>query len=406
MDSKEIYWGKELEALLPLEKQQAIGLKGKSVSIGLAKEDGENEMRVALTPALVSVLVASGFSVNVEKEAGKEAHFSDESYAKVGAKICETAKEVFSSDILFKVSAPTLNELSLLKDKACLFSTLDICKQPKEYYRILSEKKITALSYELVKDKTGGYPLLKAISEIVGQRLPFIATQCLSNEKYGKRIMLGSVAGIIPTKVVIVGAGTVASYAVRYLIHLGCDIKIFDDSIRCLRRLEDFTGRSLATSMLYSNRFKECIKEADVIIFAKYSKEATSAWIITEEMVQQMSEGSVIIDVSIDQGGGVETSEATTLKKPIFVKHGVIHHCVPNIASSIPKTSSEVISNFLHPFFEFPSLFADIKTLLLAHTGLRSGTYVYQGILTNSVIGQRHGISSQDIHLLLNSQLG
>ena len=237
--------------------------------------------------------------------------------------------------------------------------------------------------------------MLKRITSIL------IASEYLSNVHKGKGVMLGGITGITPAEVVILGAGTAAEYAARAAIGLGAEVKIFDNSIYKLRRVQNFVGQRLHTSIFHPRVLQKTLKSADVVIGAVHLIGKGPRFYITEDMVKGMKKGSVIVDISIDQGGCVETSESRSHHDPVYTKHGVVHYCVSNIPSRVARTASIALSNVFAPILMSIGDSGGIQTHLKDNQGLRRGIYIYNGILTNSYIGNHFGILSKDIDLLL-----
>jgi len=389
------------EKLLPKEEMLEIAKSGKRFSIGLPQEISFHENRISLIPDAVKTLVNIGHEVIIERKAGISAHFSDSDYAEVGAILVDTPAEVYKADIVLKVAPLSVNEISMLKRNPVVLSALHLTAQSREYFKLLAEKKTTAIAFEYIKDKSNAAPVVKSISEIAGTASIQIASEYLSNEKYGNGRMLGGFTGISPSEVVILGAGTVGEYACRLALGMGALVKVFDNSIYKLHNLKTTIHQNLFTSTIQETELKRALKTADVVISAIYSRHGRSPVIITREMVESMKEGSVIVDVSIDQGGCVETSQITTHENPVFQVAGVTHYCVPNIASRFPQTASTALSNFFAPMLIRAGEYGGIEELLSSDFYLRQGVYLYHGILTNKNIGDQFGLSYQDIDLLI-----
>ena len=389
------------EKLMPQEELlETIPQKHKLV-IGIPKEISFNENRVALVPDAVHLLVENGHRVLIERNAGTAAHFSNEKYAEEGAEIIDGHEEIFKADMVVKISPPEDHEIQMLQRGNTLLSSIFLPSRTKDYFKNLMLKRVKAIAYEYIQDRTGGYPLIKSMSEIIGNTAILIAAEYMSNPKYGKGEMLGGFPGIKPTEMIIIGAGTVAEYAARTAIGLGAYVKIFDDSIYKLRTIQNNLGRRVFTSTLQPKLLLKAMKEADVIISAKHSSGRVAPCLITEEMVAQMKPGSVIVDVSIDQGGCFETSRITTHQDPVYQMHGVTHYCVPNIASRVPHTASYSISNFLTPLLLNISDIGGIEQLLKRDIAYRKGTYIFNGTLTNKFVADLHHLPFQDLELLM-----
>lgn len=389
------------EGLLPQEEKLEIGKKNQKFIIGIPKETDKNEGRVALTPLGVELLVLNGHQVIVEKDAGIVANFTDLHYSEYGAIIVDKKEDVYKADIIIKIAPMTLEELEMLVGNQILISSLHITQQTKEYIERLIQKKVTALSFESLKDSNNSFPIVRSMSEIVGSTSVLIAAEYLSNQHGGKGEMLGGITGVNPTEVVIIGAGTAGESAARTALGLGAMVRVFDNSVYKLRRIQNNLGQRIFTSLIHPKVLKNALKSADVVIGAVRLIDQGPRFIVTEEMVKNMKNESVIIDISIDQGGCFETSELTTHKNPVFRKHGVVHYCVPNTASRVARTASYALSNILSHVIVQIGEAGGINQLLKKDAGTRNGVYVYRGILTNDYIGQLFGLRSKDIDLLM-----
>ncbi|PLX17060.1 MAG: alanine dehydrogenase [Marinilabiliales bacterium] len=386
---------------LPQEEMLEIGKKKQKLIIGIPKENKKYESRVGLTPEAVEILVNNGHEVILEKGAGKAANYVDTNYSENGAQIVDTRDEVFQCDIILKIAPPSIEEIELFKGAQVLMSSLNFPSQSEDYIRKLMQKKITAISFEGLKDEDNIYPVVRSMSEIAGTTSILIASEYLSNVNEGKGVMLGGVSGITPTEVLILGAGTAAEYAARAAIGLGAFIKVFDFSVTKLKRLQKNLSTRLFTSVFHPRVMEKHLRSADVVIGAMHMGESGHQFLITEEMVKEMKKGAVIIDLSIDQGGCIETSECRNHSNPVYKKYDVIHYCVPNIASRVARTASIALSNVFNPLLLSIADAGGVQKLLKYDPGLRHGVYVYNGILTNTRIGNYFGIPSKDIDLLM-----
>jgi alanine dehydrogenase len=391
------------EGLMPQEEMLEVEKKQKNLRIGIPSEDHSVESRVPITPEAVEILTGYGHEVTLEAGAGKAANYLDTDYSERGGIICEKRQEVFGGcDILLKISPPTSKEISWMKERQTLLSSFQVFTHNDEkYIRDLMQKKITAIAFERIQDEHKCYPAIRSMSAIAGTTSMLIAAEYLSNMHGGKGVMLGGVTGITPTEVVILGAGTVAEYAVRAAMGLGSEVKVFDRSVHRLRRLQNAVGQMVPTSIFHPKVILKALRSADVLIGAIRRDEDSQNFFITEEMVMEMKKGSVIIDISIDMGGCIETSELRTQLDPVFVKHGVIHYCVPNIPSRVARTASIAISNVFAPLIVGMGETGVEGKHLKDNVGLRHGVYIYNGILTNETLGRRFGIPSKDIDLLM-----
>lgn len=388
-------------SLMPQEEKLETGKKREKLVVGIPKENREYESRVGLTPEAVELLVSNGHEIIIESGAGANANYTDKDYSECGGLIVTNKSDVFRCDIVLKIAPPAIEEIDMLKSGSVLISSLPFQIQSDEYIRKLIHKKITAISFEGLKDKDNCYPVLRSMSEIAGTTSILIAAEYLSNVHDGKGVLLGGVTGITPTEVIILGAGTAAEYAARAALGLGAFIKVFDHSISKLKRLQLNLSRQLFTSVFHKRVVEKHLKSADVVIGAMHLGDKGPQFLITEEMVKIMKKGSVIIDISIDQGGCIETSECMNYSNPSYIKHGVIHYCVPNIASRVARTASIALSNVFNPLLFSIAEAGGVQKLLKEDIGFRHGVYIYNGILTSSSIGNYFGIPSKDIDLLM-----
>ncbi len=379
--------------------------KSSKLFIGIPKETTLQENRVALVPASVATLIARGHRVVIEKDAGLKSNYSDQAYSEVGADIAYSKEQVFKSDILLKVAPPTLDEIDLLHPNQILISPLQVPILTPDYIHKLRQKRVIALAMEYMKDEGGTFPVVRIMSEMAGLSAMLTAAELLSNTNGGKGVLLGGISGVPSAKVVILGAGVVAEFAIRVAIGLGADIRVFDNDISKLMRIQSQVGRQLNTSSFNPLQLEKELLTAEVVIGAIHSKSGRTPMMVSEDIVSKMKRGSVIIDVSIDQGGCFETSRMTTLDKPTFVKHDVIHYCVPNIASRVSRTASIAVSNIMTPILLQAGETGSIQRLLQTHMGLRNGVYTYKGCLTNDYLGQRFKIKSTNLNLLITSSL-
>ncbi len=391
------------EALMPREETLERQPQQKKFIIGIPMENDENERRVALVPNAVNLLVRNGHEVVMEENAGRAAHFSNEMYASAGARLTQTAAEVWQSDIIVKIAAPDDVETELIHKNQVIFSALMPQDRNISFFRKLMEKKTLAIAYELIKDKTGAFPLVRSMSEIIGNTSIMIAAEYLSSPKYGKGVMLGGFSGIRPSEVVIVGSGTVAEYAARTAYGMGAQIRVFDDSVYKMRDLQNKLEFRISTSVLQPVLLLKALKEADMVVAAKHSSTGHAACIIPSDMVKQMKHGAVIVDVSIDQGGCFETSHPTSHQHPVFQEYGVTHYCVPNIASRVPHTASYSLSNHLTGLLLKIGEAGDINHYILRDKPFSKGVYIYNGALTNKNIADNFGLPFRDLDLLTSA---
>ena len=387
--------------LIPKESPASSKKGGKPMTLGLPKEISLLEKRIVVTPEAVGILVNNGVDVLVETNAGEQAKFSDQEYSDAGAKIAYSRKEVFSADVVVKVDATTLEEIADMSAGACLISALQLEKQSADYIQALNTKKITSLAFEYLEDKVGGMPVVRAMSEIAGSTVMLIASEYLSSVNEGKGLILGGITGVPPTKVVILGAGTVAEYAARTALGLGANIKVFDNHLYKLRRIKQLLGQQIATSTLDNASLSKALTEADVVIGALRAEKGQNKIVVTEEMVAKMIPGSILIDVSIDQGGCVETARMTTHENPVYRTHDVIHYCVPNIASRVARTASYSLSNIFTPILLHMNDLGGAEEMIFTYKWFLKGVYTYRGSLTNAYLAKKFGLNHKELQLLL-----
>jgi len=387
--------------LMPQEETLEVARKKSSLFIGLPKETSLQENRVTLAPEAIALLVNNGHKVVVETGAGKGANFDDRDYSEAGAEIVSSAEEIYKADIIMKVEPLTPTEIELLHRKQTVFSALQITVHPKDYIKKLISKKVTALAFDTIQDENGKFPIIRSMGEIAGNTAVLIAGELLSNVNDGKGLMLGGIAGVPATEVVILGAGTVGEFAARAALGLGATVKIFDNSLYRLRRLQNDLGIRVFTCIMQPDVLLTELKTADVVLGAIRAPGKRTPCVVTEEMIKEMKEGSVIVDVSIDQGGCFETSKVTNHNKPTYTKHGVVHYCVPNISSRVARTASYALSNIFAPILLNIGEVGGVEGMLRVNKGVRNGVYLYNGILTNKMLGEALGLPYKDMDLLM-----
>src|SRR6476620_1520142 len=387
-----------------LEETLDIKPKGARLHIGIPKETAFQENRVALTPDAVSVLISNGHHVTIEHNAGEACHYADRDYSEAGAKIAYNREDVYKAPILVK-SAPVIEEdLALLQLNQVIISPIHLSVLKANILQKMMDKRITAISFENLKDDSGSYPIVRSMSEIAGSAVMLIAAQYLGSANHGKGVLLGGISGIPPTKVIILGAGIVGEYAARAALALGASVKVFDNSVSRLKRLQNNIGFRIYTSVIEPRILSKQLKSCEVAVGALSSQSGRTPVVVTEEMVSNMRTGSVIIDVSIDRGGCFETSEITSHEHPVFIKYGVIHYCVPNIPSGFARTASQAISNVITPLLLEASEEGGFDNLVWHKIHLRSGIYMFKGALTNFHLSQRFDLKYTDLNLLIASQ--
>ena len=372
--------------------------------IGIPKETSFNENRIALTPEAVGVIIANGHEVNIETNAGVGSNYSDKDYSEAGAKIVFDKKEIFNCSTIVKSAPVSEEDCEMLKPNTYIISPIHLAVMKKSILEKMMEKKITALSFENLKDASGHNPIVRGMSEIAGSAVMLVAGQYLSNANNGKGVLVGGISGIPPTKVIIIGAGIVGEYAARTALAMGASVKIFDNSIYRLKRLQNNIGGRLWTSVIEPKILGKQLKTCDVAIGALSGATGRTPIVVSEEMVSNMRPGSVIVDVSIDHGGCFETSEVTTHERPVFKKYDVIHYCVPNIPSGFARTASQAISNVLTALLLETADDGGIDNVVWYKINIRSGIYLFKGSLTNIHLSERFDLKYTDLNLLIASR--
>lgn len=387
----------------PLEETLEILPKKKRLFIGIPRETSFQENRVALTPEAVSVLVNNGHEVVVEHNAGEGSFYFDTDYSEAGARIVYDKEELYKATVIIKSAPISEEEVTWLQPNQVVFSPIHMPFLKASMLESLMQKKIIAIAFESIKDDSGTYPIVRSMSEIAGSSAILTAAKYLSNVHNGKGVLLGGISGVPPAKVLIIGAGVVGEFAARTALGLGASVKIFDNSIYRLMRLQNNVGRRLFTSVIEPVSLAEELQSADVAVGALKPVNGMTPVVVSEEMVSHMKAGSIIVDVSIDRGGCFETSKVTTHEQPVFKVYDVIHYCVPNIASGVSRTASRAISNVLMPILQQSADGGGVEALIQTKAGIRHGVYLYKGCVTNAPIAKRFGVKYTDLDLLLAS---
>lgn len=389
-----------LKEFLPQEEKLAVFKRKSDLFIGIPKETSYQEKRICLTPDAVYALICNGHKILFEAGAGENSGYSDKEYSDAGAEITRDTKKVFSCPMILKVEPPTIEELDMMEDKSILLSAIQIKTQEVCFFEKLASKKITALAFEFIRDVDGSYPAVKSLSEIAGTASVLIAAELMISKNDGKGLLLGNINGVPPTEVVIIGAGTAGEFAARAALGLGASVKIFDNSIVKLRRMQNVLGQRVFTSTIQPKLLLKSLRRCDVAIGALRGKHRSPV-VVTESMVDHMKKGAVIVDISIDNGGCFETSKITNHQSPTFIKNNVIHYCVPNIPSRYAKTASLSLSNILTPNLLQIAENGGIESAIRCDAGLKNGVYFYHGILTNKSVGEWFNLSYRDINLIV-----
>jgi alanine dehydrogenase len=387
-----------------LEEKLDIKPRGESLLIGIPKETSMNENRIALTPEAVGVLIANGHAVMMESNAGKGSNYTDKDYSEVGARIVYDRKDIFNCSVIVKSAPVSEEDCELLKPNTNIISPIHMAIMKKSILEKMMDKKVTAISFENLKDDSGHNPIVRSMSEIAGSAVVLIAGQYLSNANNGKGVLVGGISGIPPTKVIIIGAGIVGEYAARTALAMGASVKVFDNSIYRLKRLQNNIGVRMWTSVIEPKILSKQLKTCDVAIGALSGAAGRTPVVVSEEMVSNMRPGAVIVDVSIDHGGCFETSMVTSHENPTFTKFDVIHYCVPNIPSGFARTASQAISNVLMPLLLETGEDGGIDNIVWHKMNIRSGIYLFKGSLTNFYLSERFDLKYTDLNLLIASK--
>ena len=361
------------------------------MKLGCPKEIKPQEFRVGMTPAAAQEAVSHGHDVIIETNAGMGAGFTNEDYIAAGARIVDTAEEVFATaDMIVKVKEPQAVERKMLREGQLLFTYLHLAPDPEQTHDLL-ESGCTAIAYETVTDRAGGLPLLAPMSEVAGKLAPQVGSWTLQKANGGRGVLMGGVPGVGPAKVVVIGGGVVGTHAARVAAGMGADVTVLDMSLNRMRYLDDVFGRDFKTRYASKGNTAELVAEADMVIGAVLIPGAAAPKLISREQLSTMKPGAALVDVAIDQGGCFETSRATTHADPIYEVDGIMHYCVANMPGAVARTSTIALGNATMPFM-----------LALANKGWRqaceddehllNGLNVHAGKLTYYAVGKALGL--------------
>ena len=369
--------------------------------VGIPRECWGDERRVAVTPAGVHSLALAGLTAIVQSDAGLGCGFSADAYREAGASIAFSAEEVFArADFIVKVMPPTVQECGWMGDGKFLFSAVHLGSANPEVHRLLRQQNVTAVGLELIEDTDHFLPIVKAMSEIAGMLIPQIAGRFLETTHGGRGVMLGGVPGIPAAHIVIVGAGTAGTTAAHVFIGFGAGVTLMDNNLKRLRAVDYSLPKTINTALANPYNLERYVASADVVLGAVMVRGQRTPHVITESMVRKMRAGSVIIDLSIDQGGCVETSRPTTLSDPVFKKHGVIHYCVPNVPSSVARTAAHALNNVVVPIVE--DIAENGRASFQRDPALRRGVYLFSGHCTHEGLAGLLGCEYSGLDAFLN----
>ena len=368
--------------------------------IGIPTEIKNNENRVAMTPAGAVHLVQNGHEVFVQKGSGVGSGFTDEEYVQAGAKLVETAEEAWNQDMVMKVKEPVESEYGYFREGLILFTYLHLAPEP-ELTKALIDNKVVSIAYETVQLDNRSLPLLAPMSEVAGRMSAQIGAQFLEKNKGGKGILLAGVPGVKRGKVTIIGGGQAGTNAAKIAVGLGADVTIIDLSAERLRQLDDIFGNQVKTLMSNPYNIAEAVRESDLVIGAVLIPGAKAPKLVTEEMIQSMEPGSVVVDIAIDQGGIFETTDRiTTHDNPTYEKHGVVHYAVANMPGAVPRTSTLALTNVTVPY-AVQIANKGYKEACLGNTALLKGINTLDGYVTFEAVAEAHGLQYADAKELL-----
>jgi len=386
------------------EERLAVDAKSAQLQIGLPKEHAMNEHRLLLTPESVQILVAQGHEIVVETGAGTLAGFSDASYANAGATIALGPEEVFQCAIVAKVAPPTVAEIAMMRGGQTMISALQLRTRNRDYFKSFADKKITALALEEVRNSEDQSALRMAMSEIAGQMAARVGASLLADGAHGSRKgkLMGPIPGVSPARVVVLGAGVAGLSAVRAAHGMGSQVVLMDSNINRLRAAQELNP-ALITEVIQELVVVKRLKKADLVIGALHPVNGRTPVVVSEDAIAAMEPNSVIIDISIDSGGCFESSELTSHENPTYEKHGVIHYCIPNMASAVGHTATIALSNFVAPMLSTLSGLGGVEDCLHYDLNMRAGLYLYKGLLTKRHLGEHFDLPFSNDALLFGN---
>lgn len=358
------------------------------MNIGVPREHRQDEYRVGLTPAGVELLTAARHQVSVETNAGLGAGFSDYDYQKAGARIVYSTEEVFGrSELVLKVGRPTPEEIDWLQEESTVMGFLHLAVSEKGSVRRLMDKRVTAIAYELITADDGSLPVQVPLSQAAGRMTPHIAAMLLQNHHGGKGILLNGVPGVPPAEVVIIGAGSYGMAAARAFLESGSSVYVLDKDLRRLQHLDEMIGGAgrLVTMVSHDFNVRKVARFADVLVGAVLVHGERAPIIVPRQVVKSMKQRSVVMDISIDQGGCVETSRPTTHRTPTFIEENIIHYCVPNMTSIVARTATHAFNNAAWPFIQ-AAADQGIDSALASMPALQRGVSIRRGLVTNAAL--------------------
>ncbi len=398
--------GKYAGAYIPQELLKELTKVDNSLLIGIPKERDTEEKRLALSPEGVEILTNAGHHVLMESGAGAGINYSDSQYAECGAEIVPGPVEVFQADIILKILPPLPAEVALMKNRATLFSMMQLNLYAKDSFEGVMSKKITAVAYELIEDAEGRFPVMNMLNEIEGTVAISIASSLLSSFQGGKGVLLGGVAGVPPTEIVIIGAGTAGTVAARTALGMGALVKIFDDDIHKLRTVRNRLGSMIFTSNFQPNVLQNAFSTADVVIGAMGDMNSRRRYVIAEELVRVMKRGSLVLDLQTNQGGSFETTcSHLPHNSMVFEQYGVWHYCKPSISNYVARTTAMVFSNIFVSMLLQTADAGSVQNRMKMDPVFRSGVYLYSGRPVNDRVSNHFNILSNSLDIYLSAFL-
>lgn len=359
--------------------------------VGVPKEIKIEEYRVALSPHGAKELILRGHKVLIEKGAGTGSGFSDKEYKDFGAVVCSNAREIWEkSELILKVKEPLESEYLFFKKKQLLFTYLHLAAD-KKLTEMLVKKDVTSIGYETVQLEDGSLPLLMPMSEIAGKLSIQAGAFCLEKKNGGEGILLSGAFGVKSAKVVVLGAGTAGTNAMRLALRIGAEVSIFDTNFTRLRYIQDMTQGLVATYPSITSQIEKEISDADLVISSVLITGAKAPKLITKKMLKGMKKGAVIVDISIDQGGSAETSRPTTHREPTYIVDGVVHYCVANMPAAVSKTSTVSLTNLTLPYVAELADNGFQKTISL-NPAFKRGVNTHQGSIIHKAVAEAFGM--------------
>lgn len=363
--------------------------------IGVPKEIKDHESRVSVTPDGVRTLCAAGHTIWVESSAGHASGFTDEEYRKAGAHIAVSQEEVFEAELIVKVKEPQASEYKFFRPGQTLFTFLHLAASV-ELTRALMDAGITAIAYETTESDDHGFPMLSPMSEIAGRMSVQIGAHYLERSQGGRGVLLSGVPGVAPAHVVVLGAGVVGAAAVRIAVGMGAQVSVLNLDLQRLRYLDDFYGGRVVTHAAHQTWIDREVEQADLVVGAVMMPGARAPRLVSRTVVSRMRPGSVIVDVSVDQGGCIETTRPTTHSDPVYILDEVLHYGVPNMPGIVPRTSTLALTNATLPFIvQLAS--AGVTSAIRSHRGLKQGVNVIRGQIACRGVAEAHGLQYQPL---------